>query len=135
MVISLFLSVVLLAAIGAGLALRRRAPIVGAAIALAALVGTYFVWMPEQLSTVAHAMGVGRGADLVLYLWVSITFLGAAGLVLELRHLQRQLTLLAREQSLQRARGEPAPGEFPAQPSASNDAAGQGVAGPPEPGR
>ncbi len=135
MVISLFLSVMLLAAIGAGLAMRRRAPIVGAAIALAALVGTYFVWMPEQLNTVARAIGVGRGADLVLYLWVSITFLASAGLVLELRHLQRQLTLLAREQSLQRARSEPVPGESPAQPSAGSDAAGRDVAGSPESGR
>ena len=135
MVISVFLSVMLLAAIAAGLALRRRAPIIGAAIALAALVGTYFVWMPEQLTTVAHAMGVGRGADLVLYLWVSITFLALAALVLELRHLQRQLTLLAREQSLLRARDEPVPGESPSRPSAANDAAGQDGAGSPEPGR
>jgi hypothetical protein len=127
MIISFLLSVMMLAAVGAGLGLRRRAPAVGAAIAIAALVGLYFVWMPEQLSTLAHALGVGRGADLLLYLWVSLTFLAVAGLVLEIRHLQRQLTLLAREQALQRVRREQRTGEFPADPAARGEASGDGA--------
>jgi hypothetical protein len=114
MIISLILSAMMLAAIGAGLMLRRRAPAVGAAIALAALCGLYFVWMPAHLSAVANALGVGRGTDLLLYLWVSLTMLALAALVLELRHLQRQLTVLAREQALLRARYE-----TPAQTSAA----------------
>ena len=80
MIISLVLSVMMLAALAAGLALRRRAPVVGAALALAAAVGLYFVWMPDHLSAVANAMGVGRGTDLLLYLWVSLTMLAFAGI-------------------------------------------------------
>lgn len=106
MIISFVLSAMMLAALGAGLALRRRAPVVGAALSIAAAAGLYFVWMPDHLSAVAHAMGVGRGTDLLLYLWVSLTMLAFAGLVLELRHLRRQLTLLARELALQHARGD-----------------------------
>ena len=128
MIISFLLSVMMLAAVCAGLGLRRRAPAIGAAIAIAALIGLYFVWMPEQLNTLAHVLGVGRGADLLLYLWVSLTFLAVAGLVLEIRHLQRQLTLLAREQALERARREQLPRGVSADPAALGDAAGVGAA-------
>jgi hypothetical protein len=105
-IISLVLSVLMLGAIAAGLAVRRRAPAVGIAIVVAALTGLYFAWMPAHLNVVARALGVGRGADLLLYLWVSLTFLALAGLVLELRRVQRQVTLLARELALHEARGE-----------------------------
>lgn len=104
MIISIVLSAMMLAALAAGLALRRRAPALGIALALAAAAGLYFVWMPDHLSAVANAMGVGRGTDLLLYLWVALTMLAFAGVVLELRYLRRQLTLLARELALQRAR-------------------------------
>lgn len=106
MIISVVLSAMMLAALSAGLALRRRAPVVGVALAITAAAGLYFVWMPAHLSAVANTMGVGRGTDLLLYLWVSLTMLAFAGIVLELRHLRRQLTLLARELALQRARGD-----------------------------
>ena len=106
MIISFVLSAMMLAVLGAGLALRRRAPVVGIALAIAAATGLYFVWMPNHLSAVANAMGVGRGTDLLLYLWVSVTMLAFAGLVLELRHLRRELTLIARELALQRARSD-----------------------------
>jgi hypothetical protein len=129
MIISFFLSVMMLAAVGAGLGLRRRAPAIGAAIAIAAMFGLYFVWVPEQLTDLAHYLGVGRGADLVLYLWVSLTFLAVAGLVLEIRHLQRQLTLLAREQALQRARREWPPGDPASDPAAVGQAADDGAIG------
>jgi len=126
MIISFILSAMMLATLGAGLALRHRAPGIGLAIVLAATVGLYFIWMPEHLTMVAEAVGVGRGTDLLLYLWVSLTMLAFAGLVLELRHLQRQLTLLAREQALSRAREESAR-ELPVagtrnEPQAANDA-------------
>jgi hypothetical protein len=126
MIISFILSAMMLATLGAGLALRRRAPAIGLAIALAATAGLYFIWVPDHLTMVAEAVGVGRGTDLLLYLWVSLTMLAFAGLVLELRHLQRQLTLLAREQALSRARAESA-GELPVagireEPQAANDA-------------
>jgi len=126
MIISFILSAMMLATLGAGLALRRRAPAIGLAIALAATAGLYFIWVPEHLTMFAEAVGVGRGTDLLLYLWVSLTMLAFAGLVLELRHLQRQLTLLAREQALSRARDEAA-GKLPAagtrnEPQAANDA-------------
>ena len=44
-------------------------------IALVSLAGIYFVLLPEQTSKLAHAVGVGRGADLVLYCWLVITLI------------------------------------------------------------
>jgi small membrane protein len=29
--------------------------------------GLFFVWMPEQANDLAYLLGVGRGADLILY--------------------------------------------------------------------
>jgi hypothetical protein len=124
MIISFVLSALMLGAVAAGLAVRRRAPAVGIAIVAAALTGLYFVWMPAHLNAVANALGVGRGADLLLYLWVSLTFLALAVVVLELRHLRRQVTLLARELALHEARGDtPAP-QMRADPAADDDARG-----------
>ena len=104
MIITLLLSVVMLASAGAGVALRRRAPWIGAAMTLASLLGLYFVWAPGQLTDVARVLGVGRGTDLVLYIWGSLSFLALGGLVMQVRHLQRQLTLLARDVALDRVR-------------------------------
>lgn len=132
MIISLFLSTMMLAAIAAGLVLRRRAPIVGVAIAVAAMGGLYFIWMPGHLSVVANALGVGRGTDLLLYLWVSLTMLALAAIVFELRHLQRHVTLLVREQAKQRARIEAPQAPFSAGPTDEAGAAGDAVAGSPE---
>jgi hypothetical protein len=38
------------------------------------VLGLYLVWMPEHANTIAHHVGVGRGADLLLYCWVLISF-------------------------------------------------------------
>lgn len=132
MIISFFLSIMMLAAIAAGLVLRRRAPVVGVAIAIAAMGGLYFVWMPGHLSALANALGVGRGTDLLLYLWVSLTMLALAAIVFELRHLQRHVTLLVREQAMQRARSEEPEAPFSAGPTAEAGAAGDAVARSPE---
>jgi hypothetical protein len=49
-------------------------------------------------------LGVGRGADLALYIGLSLCFLAIAAMVLQLRHLQIRFTLLAREIALMQAK-------------------------------
>ena len=97
MIISALLTAFMLASMAVGVVMRRRSPAVALALMLASLAGIWFAWMPQQLTAVANALGVGRGTDLALYLWVSISFLALAGLALQLRHLQGQLTILVRE--------------------------------------
>ena len=132
MIISVFLSAVMLATIVAGLALRHRAPAVGAAAALGAMCGLYFIWMPTHLSAVANALGVGRGTDLLLYLWVSLTMLALIALVFELRRVQRHVTMLVREQAMQRARSEAPVRPLCAGPTGEQGASGDAVPVSPE---
>ena len=101
MIISALLTAFMLASMAVGVVMRRRSPAVALALMLSSLAGIWFAWMPQQLTAVANALGVGRGTDLALYLWVSISILALAGLALQLRHLQGQLTILVREIAIQ----------------------------------
>jgi len=99
-VISLILSIVLGAALVGGLLIRKNAPSVGIAMVIASAIGIYFAWTPDDLSRIAHWLGVGRGADLLLYIWVVVSFLALVALMLRLRALNEQLTELARKLAL-----------------------------------
>lgn len=83
--------------------MRRRSPAVALAMALVAGAGMWFAWRPDDLNHLARAVGVGRGADLALYLGLSLVLLALAGLYLQLRHLQNRFTQLAREMALVQA--------------------------------
>lgn len=104
MIIALILSAFMLATLALGLVMRRRSPPLGIALVLIALAGTWFAWQPDALTVVARRLGVGRGTDLLVYLWLPVSMLVLAGIAVQLRYLQRQLTLLAREVALERAR-------------------------------
>jgi small membrane protein len=62
--------------------------------------GAYFVWRPEHASAVAQTLGVGRGADLLMYLWVVITCSVILLLYLKIVEMNRMLTQLARRLTL-----------------------------------
>jgi small membrane protein len=63
-------------------------------------IGAYFVWRPEHANAVAQALGVGRGADLLMYLWVVITCSVILLLYLKIVEMNRMLTELARRLAL-----------------------------------
>ncbi|HSD42257.1 MAG TPA: DUF2304 domain-containing protein [Burkholderiales bacterium] len=63
-------------------------------------IGAYFVWRPEHANAVAQTLGVGRGADLLMYLWVVITCSVILLLYLKIVELNRMLTQLARRLAL-----------------------------------
>ncbi len=85
-------------------AVRRMALI---AFVLLAVVAVLF---PPFLTQVAHVVGVGRGADLLLY-GLTVTFLGyVATSYRRLRQMEHQVTTLAREIALRHA---PPPTEAP----------------------
>jgi small membrane protein len=93
-----------LAAIGWLLFLRRNKLPVHILVMLGMLaLGAYFVIAPEASNTVAHYVGVGRGADL-------ITYLVEVGVLFVILHyytkfveLQRNITELVREVALLRS--------------------------------
>jgi len=102
--ISVLLTALMAVVFMLALLMRRRSPAVSLAFGMVAAVGTWFAWRPEDLNHLARALGVGRGADLALYLGLSLSFLALAALLLQLRHLQNRFTLLAREVALIQAR-------------------------------
>lgn len=75
----------------------RRAPIVGLLSVLAALTGLYFVWMPAHATWLAGLAGIGRGVDLILYVWVVISLIVLLNLHLKLRQQMELITALTRE--------------------------------------
>lgn len=73
--------------------------------------GTYFTLAPDHLSLVAHALGIGRGADLLIYVTALVVFLVVVASALQLRAMNQRLTLLVRELAIVNARppSTPAP--------------------------
>ena len=74
----------------------RRSPAVALLSFVVSLVGLYFVWVPSHSTRVAEFIGVGRGADLILYLWVCISLIVLLNLHLKLRAQHELITALAR---------------------------------------
>ena len=82
-----------------------RSPVVGAArLGLAAPVGLYFVWVPAHATRLAELVGIGRGVDLIIYVWVVISLLVLLNLHLKLRAQMELITVLARELAIANAR-------------------------------
>ena len=65
-------------------------------------IGGYFIWFPENSSVVAKFLGVGRGADLILYFWIMMSFACFLMLYLKLQQLMDILTKLARSVAISR---------------------------------
>jgi hypothetical protein len=83
---------------------RRRSGPLSYGIMLAAAGGIVLVIFPGLSTAVANAVGVGRGTDLVLYVFMLIVFAGIANLHLRMRAQAEVVTLLAREIALATAR-------------------------------
>lgn len=65
--------------------------------------GIFLVWFPETTNVIAHHIGIGRGADLVFYIYI-IASMGATWFVyLRVVRLEHKLIELARRIALERA--------------------------------
>ena len=87
----------------------RRAPAIGLMSMLAALIGLYFVWVPAHATWLAKLVGIGRGVDLILYLWVVINLIVLLNLHLKLRAQMEVITVLVRELAIAKARSAATP--------------------------
>jgi hypothetical protein len=82
----------------------QRAPAIGAVAMFVAACGLYFVWLPSHASALASLAGIGRGVDLILYVWVVISLIVVLNLHLKLRSQTEIITALAREMAIANAR-------------------------------
>jgi hypothetical protein len=87
----------------------RRSPVVSIAAVLAACGGLYFVWFPRHATLLAELAGIGRGVDLIIYVWVVISLLIAFNLHLKLRAQMELITQLAREIAMVKAQSAQRP--------------------------
>jgi hypothetical protein len=58
--------------------------------------GIYFVWFPEHTTELANLIGIGRGTDLVLYLWIILSFIIILNLHLKMKQMLFYLTEVVR---------------------------------------
>ena len=74
----------------------RRSRLIGMALAVCSLVACVLVWFPTLSDQLAHLVGVGRGADVVLYCYSAISFIMILNIGLKQRDLHQSITQLAR---------------------------------------
>lgn len=103
MIFSVFLTAVLLGIIGYALLQQRDFPVVARALPFVCGLGIYVAWNPERTSSVAQLVGVGRGTDLMLYVWMLVSALLILVLHLKLVNHARRLTELARAMAIANA--------------------------------
>ena len=79
---------------------RRMSPAIGFAMPLISLLGVALVLQPYWAQRAADLLGIGRGADLVLYLWSVVSLLLLANLHFRMRAQSAVITTLTRELAL-----------------------------------
>ena len=62
----------------------------------AVFAGVYFVWLPDHATLVANWLGVGRGTDLMIYLWILLSFAIGLNLHFKIRAARQDITDLTR---------------------------------------
>jgi hypothetical protein len=103
MIAQVLFTLILIAVLLVAFAQLRQIPLVGGLVVCIALFGDYVIWVPDHATYLANLVGIGRGADLILYVWVLI---GSAVLLLLYLNSREQLqliTILAREMALAEA--------------------------------
>lgn len=65
----------------------------------------------EWTMVVARTLGIGRGADLLLYAAVGVMLVGFMMVYIRLRRLRREITLIVRHLALKEVQGGPQPPE------------------------
>ncbi|MGI5925229.1 MAG: DUF2304 domain-containing protein [Lentisphaerae bacterium] len=64
------------------------------------MIGIVFVLAPDLTSRLARLLGIGRGTDLILYLFIVFCYLGGLSILAKFRRLERNQTLLVRKLAL-----------------------------------
>ena len=81
----------------------RNSPNVTRIAIVAVAVGEYLVLFPGHATYLAGWFGVGRGADLVFYVWLLLSMIMVLNIHLRLRGLNDRLIALTRELALREA--------------------------------
>ena len=83
---------------------RQTSAVVGLLTSAGSLAGLLLVWTPSLANDLAHAVGVGRGSDLVFYVFIATAGFISLYLHLRLEGSNQAMTELARTVALARPR-------------------------------
>ncbi len=83
------------------LLLIRRQLTIRLLFLLHAAIGVLFVLWPDLTTKLAHAVGVGRGTDLMLYLLIMFVAFASLCILAKFRQIERRQTLIIRQLALQ----------------------------------
>jgi hypothetical protein len=72
--------------------------------------GIFFVWSPDQSTAIANHLGVGRGVDLIYYIWIVLSLAVFINIHLKLRENTTLVTQLVRQIAIAQAQRELADG-------------------------
>lgn len=88
------------------ISLGKSLPIVRIGLYLVVFAGYLFIWLPETTNIFADMVGIGRGADLIIYLWILVSLFLILKLHIKIRQQSEALTSLARHFALGQVRDE-----------------------------
>lgn len=60
------------------------------------IIGLYFIFFPNNTSRIANFLGIGRGADLIFYLFILFSWFWFASISTKMRRNDRKITHLVR---------------------------------------
>ena len=104
MIAQIGFTIFLIAIFGYALSQRRRSAIVAYGIMVVAVAGMIIVALPDLSTGVANAIGIGRGTDLLFYVFALIGGSAILNLHLRMRARDEATTKLARAIALLSAR-------------------------------
>ena len=103
MIFQVFASVILVGVVVYAYSQARLSPQVAVSAIVLSLGGEYFVLRPEHAMSVANFFGIGRGADLVFYVWILLSLIVVLNLHLKLRSTNERFVALVSELALAEA--------------------------------
>lgn len=83
---------------------RWLSPLIGLLTPFVCGIGIALVIRPDWSSQIAGLLGVGRGADLIFYIWTAVSVLVLANIHFRMRSYRMMITVLAREVAILEAR-------------------------------
>jgi small membrane protein len=119
LLIPLFLTAVFGTIFLIGFTQWREARAIALATCLLSVAGAIAAWNADFISRVAGWVGVGRGADLVLYVAIPVSMLLIAVLYGRVRRAERSLTQLARATAIATAQSPRSATSAPMPPTAA----------------
>jgi len=96
MMIQPIITLLLLGILVFTLAQTHNSRLVRPLMTLSVFFGVLMTWMPGLSSIIANYLGVGRGADLLFYIWILVSMLALVALHFNIIEQKKQITELTR---------------------------------------